>query len=350
MQREIIRYLGKEERKRTRSLYEECFPEDSASFVDYYYQEKIRNNQILVMEQPGQAQAGASQWPQVMLHLNPFLFQFGEERQLLNYIVAVATAPSARKQGNMSRVMERALKDLAAQGQPFTFLIPANPKVYESSSFAFVPMEVGEDSWGNEAGSFRPRPAKSGDIPRLVECANRWLAGRYDAFPVRSQEYFGRFFQELRAQEGGVLTVEDTEGELVGIAAYGREGADGELQQLLARPGDKMAVEEAVRQYLAREGIEQLAETEMPFMVRILDLSRLLRLMGSSCREELCLRVKLRDRILRENNGAFELYCREGVGGLCRIPEDKAEWETDIAGLVRELFGKKIRLYIREWV
>ena len=45
-----IRYLNQEEKERSRKLWEECFPEDSARFLDYYYQEKCRDNRILVLE------------------------------------------------------------------------------------------------------------------------------------------------------------------------------------------------------------------------------------------------------------------------------------------------------------
>ena len=44
-----IRYLDQKEKERSRKLWEECFPEDSARFLDYYYQEKCRDNRILVL-------------------------------------------------------------------------------------------------------------------------------------------------------------------------------------------------------------------------------------------------------------------------------------------------------------
>ena len=41
-----IRKLDVSEHQESRRLYEEVFDEDSASFVDYYYTEKTRDNQI----------------------------------------------------------------------------------------------------------------------------------------------------------------------------------------------------------------------------------------------------------------------------------------------------------------
>lgn len=48
------KYLSAEERGRTRALYQAAFPEDTERFVDFYYQYKTRDNQILALEQDGQ--------------------------------------------------------------------------------------------------------------------------------------------------------------------------------------------------------------------------------------------------------------------------------------------------------
>ena len=46
----MIRYLEQEEKGRTREIWEEAFPDDSKSFVDYYYKEKMKDNRVLVFE------------------------------------------------------------------------------------------------------------------------------------------------------------------------------------------------------------------------------------------------------------------------------------------------------------
>ena len=38
----MIRYLEQEEKGRTKELWKEAFSEDSLSFVDYYYEEKMK--------------------------------------------------------------------------------------------------------------------------------------------------------------------------------------------------------------------------------------------------------------------------------------------------------------------
>ena len=46
-----IRKLETEEKQNTKKLYEEVFSEDSKSFVDYYYEEKLKDNQIYEVEE-----------------------------------------------------------------------------------------------------------------------------------------------------------------------------------------------------------------------------------------------------------------------------------------------------------
>ena len=59
-----VRRLEQAEHGLTRPLYEEAFSEDSKRFIDYYYTEKTKDNQIYVAEEDGGIQA--------MLHLNPY--------------------------------------------------------------------------------------------------------------------------------------------------------------------------------------------------------------------------------------------------------------------------------------
>ena len=111
------KYLSAEERGWTRALYQAAFPEDTERFVDFYYQYKTRDNQILVLEQDGQIVS--------MLHRNPYTMIMNGYEFLADYIVAVATEKAFRHQGCMRKLLEKALNDMADQGMPFTFLMPA---------------------------------------------------------------------------------------------------------------------------------------------------------------------------------------------------------------------------------
>lgn len=117
-----IRKLETEEKQNTKKLYEEVFSEDSKSFVDYYYEEKLKDNQIYAVEEDGEIQA--------MLHLNPYELAVNGSKKDVNYIVAVATRESYRKRGYMAGLLKQALNDMYADGETFTFLMPASESIY----------------------------------------------------------------------------------------------------------------------------------------------------------------------------------------------------------------------------
>ena len=125
-----IRKLETEEKQNTKKLYEEVFSEDSKSFVDYYYEEKLKDNQIYAVEEDGEIQA--------MLHLNPYELAVNGSKKDVNYIVAVATRESYRKRGYMAGLLKQALNDMYADGETFTFLMPASESIYLPFDFRTV--------------------------------------------------------------------------------------------------------------------------------------------------------------------------------------------------------------------
>ena len=333
-----IRYLSKEEKSRTRAMYEANFPEDTESFVDYYYTYKTTDNRILVMENAGK--------PEVMIHLNPYAFRIFGQPALVNYVVAVATDVSVRRQGKMTAVMERALSDMAKEHQPFTFLIPANPDVYRSGGFAFVDSEDYADCKApgmSACRNFLLRRAETSDIPAMAHFANVLLAREYDIFPEHTEVYYRRMMAEMACQDGGlVLLVEKHAGQIHGIFSYGRDEARAELQELL--------VEAEYRQELLarlREWQPPLSVPEMHFMFRILDLRTLVPMLCS--RESCVLKVQVLDRILPENAGAYEIVLDRAGGSIADITAEETECIMDIAELTQYLFDKT-KIFTREWV
>ena len=125
-----IRKLETEEKQNTKKLYEEVFSEDSKSFVDYYYEEKLKDNQIYAVEEDGEIQA--------MLHLNPYELAVNGSKKDVNYIVAVATRESYRKRGYMAGLLKQALNDMYADGETFSFLMPASESIYLPFDFRTV--------------------------------------------------------------------------------------------------------------------------------------------------------------------------------------------------------------------
>lgn len=176
-----LRYLGQEEKGRSRALYEEMFFEDEEAFVDAYYRIKAASNKILVLEEGKQLLS--------MLHLNPYRFWLRGRLVDSSYLVAVATRPQYRHQGCMRRLLTKALGDLYQEKQPFVFLMPAKEAIY--TPFGFRRMENRDDEalgrapaeelekdydlfiWKDKAYRERQIPAKEWEAtPMMVRIVN----------------------------------------------------------------------------------------------------------------------------------------------------------------------------------
>lgn len=179
----IPRYLSSEERCKSRPLYEMIFSEDTKRFVDYYYQYKIRDNDILVIEEDEQLVS--------MLHLNPYRMIVNGYEMDSNYIVAVATLKDYRHRGYMRALLEKALCDMAEQNMPFTFLMPASESIY--APFDFV--------WICPHTELSPRV-----VQMDAEGQNRYLESRYQMFCKRDVRYMENLAAEKKAEEGEVYT------------------------------------------------------------------------------------------------------------------------------------------------
>ena len=84
-----------------------CF-KDEKSFVDYYYQEKTKNNIIYIVREDDDIQA--------MLHLNPYTLMVNGIEKESYYIVAVATRKEYRGRRYMAGLLREALLDMYQAG------------------------------------------------------------------------------------------------------------------------------------------------------------------------------------------------------------------------------------------
>ena len=161
-----VRYLKDEERIRSRVLYDEVFVEDADAFSELYYQIKAQDNQILVAEDSGAIVS--------MLHRNPYTFRFRGTSIPAEYIVAVATKVTYRHQGLMRELLTKALRDMYADGRPFTFLMPADEAIYTPFDFRLM---------GND------------DEESLVTRKPEELAEEYDLFVEKDAQYQKRHIE-----------------------------------------------------------------------------------------------------------------------------------------------------------
>lgn len=307
-----IRKLEREEHKNTRPLYEEVFDEDSKSFVDYYYTEKTKDNQIYVLEEDGDIRS--------MLHLNPYHLMVNGTKKQAHYIVAVATQTAYRQRGYMKALIKKALKDMYDNGESFTFLMPAAEAIYLPHDFRTVYEQKRrfylpksgqhiEEVLGDDAPmrDREVRPAAESDCPELSKYANEYLSRNYQVYAIRDSAYYERLIKEYES-DGGRLMLCRTKGRISDCMAY-------------------------VPDY--RQG-----EENPKIMVRIVDVRRMLMSLGLQSLTALCFQIT--DPMIQENNQCVVLTGTEFSGVM--LMEGKpgnSEGTVTVSALASLIFGAK---------
>lgn len=310
----MLRYLAKAEKGFCRELWEEAFPDDSQSFVDYYFLEKLKDNRILARIEDGQIAA--------MLHRNPCQINVRGQRQNCDYIVGVATRQDKRHRGYMRQLLVQMFQDMAEEQMPFCFLMPADPAIYQPFDFVYIfdqpQWQLKPDADGLERRPMLPWKNSFGGRRYLAEIAawmNRWLDIRYQVYGVRDEAYMSRLLKEL-ASEAGTFDILYDGGTMVGIhSEWGLRGR--EQRMLLCEP----------RYYM------ECAPAKPSIMARIVDLQQFVRVIGltgeaAARQKEVTIVLEVRDSLVPENAGLWNWYLSQETSYLEAVDSAEAGMEA----------------------
>lgn len=200
-----------------RQMWDEIF-DDPEAFADYYFEEKCKDNRILLAYMDGQ--------PVGMTHLNPYMINIDGRTERCYYIVGVAVKPEYRERGIMHAMMKRVLADMKEEGCPFTFLMPERDEYYEGLGFEKVfqtleldiditeleDADVVPDDLSGEKGYYtRSIERIREDDPDLLLCladeVNTALGVKYKVYSERTPMYLYEMNLEHTCQNGGVVAV-----------------------------------------------------------------------------------------------------------------------------------------------
>ena len=283
-----IRKLLQEEKPASRALYEEMFYEDSKGFVDYYYTEKTKDNDIYVCGNPMVS----------MVQLNPYVMMINGGEVNTHYIVAVATRPEERRKGYMAALLTTAMEEMRKAGEPFTFLMPAKEAYYTPFGFRTV---YRQDLLYVDVDTYKGEEVE--DFEEQAILANAGLS-TYQVYVKRSTAYYERLSKELASEDGKLLKADQT------ISA----------QRCIP-------------------AVKEVPEALGNIMIRILDVKKMLERMKA--KEEISLRIFVEDPLLKENEGCYEIHAEKDAF----LKVEKVEKEEDIRMTIEELqlslFGKK---------
>lgn len=276
----MIRYLEKEEKERCRDLWKEAFPEDSESFCDYYFKEKMKDNQVLVCEEEKRIVA--------MLHRNPYRISMREKICTCDYIVGVATAVSERNKGHMRGLILAMLRDMQEERMPFAFLMPARESLYLPYDFRFI---FDQPRWVLHYHPDISRvPCAYGKLTEdLAEWQNAWLKRQFEVFAVRDVPYLERMKKELESEDGSCRLIYD------GDWFVGMESEWG-------------LREREMRYLYTGEKYRTLAGAKPAIMARIVcmpEFVKAIRLSEDCPKEEVSVEIGVNDLFVPQNQGAW---------------------------------------------
>ena len=208
----VLKKLSLDEHIRTRQLWEEIFKEDTSEFLDYYYSEKAKDNEIYVIEDNGEIVS--------MLHLNPYQMRIGNEIYPTHYIVAVATKEQYRKQGLMRQLLNCAMQVMKDRGELFTFLMPASEAIYKPFGFRFIYEQKQGELTGikPEDTTLVWEEATKEDCHEIATFSNKKLQD-YQVVTWRDAAYYQTLLSELKSEQGGILLAKRN-GKLQGVFCY----------------------------------------------------------------------------------------------------------------------------------
>lgn len=311
-----MRYLKQEEKEWCRPLWKEAFPEDSAAFTDYYFREKMKDNQVLIKEEDGQVIA--------MLHRNPYCVQAGSKQWDVDYIVGVATRADRRHRGHMRDLLHRMFRDMYEEEQPFTFLMPEAEAIYLPFGFTYIYDQPG---WVLKDPA-QVQFVKCEDTPEQIEKAGdvmeRWLADHYQVFCHRDPAYVERLIKELKSENGNMEFLYDQDA-LIGV--YCQWGQRQVEQRMLICPESYRREEKPAKPAI---------------MARIIHLERFVQaihLKADSENEQMSVLIRVEDPVLSENHGTFLWHLDRQSSRLERVETEKPCPCWTISELTAWLFG-----------
>ena len=334
---ETVERLTEQEALAAKKMWSEIFYEDSEQFTDYYFAEKMADNTGYGLKEDGVLCS--------MLFLTHYRgavcapdrkgARFQEIP--LSYIVGVGTRQAYRRRGYMGRLLVTALADLHRAGQPFAFLMPADPAIYTPYQFRYIydrPVYtvLKKASGADNAHKVKESVMEEGEAEALAAFANRELERRFQLFLRRDGAYYRRAQKESRAMNGEVYLWKK-EGEIVGFYLYARENQTEEIQEAM------------VREDMALPGLLHISEKTRPIIMgritNVVSMLSLLRLESGASVEQITICFRLRDDLIKEHNATFLWTVGKKESTIAVSEEEEmAEACTEIGALTAFVFGR----------
>lgn len=219
-------------------LWSQCFT-DSISYIEYYFSQRFKIENYLVVERDGEILGG--------MHTNPYSMNFFGDIKKSYYLVAIGTYPEHRGDGVLRVLMETFFQRCQEEKVREVFLLPINPEIYFSYGFTYThyleSYEVSLEKTGGrnhknlkiykmkDVGKTdveKKEKEKESQILNYINSENK----KFISSLVKSQDEFKDYVNELNFEGGHIYYLENSYGEIVGTFSYSSQGENILLKDL----------------------------------------------------------------------------------------------------------------------
>ncbi len=288
-----------------RRLWELCF-DDSALFVDFYFEHVYPTALNYIdydVEQPQRAIA--------QMQVIPYDYQFWQSVARAGYVSGACTDPAYRSKGLMGKMLCQALSDLYEQGFEFSFLIPAEPWLFDyyHQKAAYVLSST------RQVTCFVKHNTNLGSDFRLIdtnpsyEYYREQVQENNDWLPVlHSKHQWQLALQDMALANGKVYSLVDA-ADAIRAQAYFLPSD--EVCPIRVLIGEKDMQEQLIQMILQKEGRTQINSLQAPTtdanpyaMLRLVNAKRALEIYAQA-NPSLSMRFDLLDNQIPANSGHY---------------------------------------------
>ncbi|MDR2650972.1 MAG: GNAT family N-acetyltransferase [Prevotellaceae bacterium] len=321
----------------SKSLYKLCF-DDNDKFVDFYFNKRYtaKNNFTILKNRN----------PVVALQVIPYTMTlFGAEIDLA-YLSAICTHPDFRKQGLMTKLLEKTHKQLFDDGVHAAFLIPAELPLFDAyrkndyeTVFYRTKRQINTCDFNvkNDCKIYEYSKADKHDV-------FRYFNGKMHERNCCIQHSFGDFETvcEDIYNSKGIILIAEYGNRIAGISFASQINADIAVSEHFAETQEISAsLLKAISQKTASDNlifidIPQTEHCEAFGMMRIICVEQMLGLYAKAHRN--CERtIFVKDNVIAENDGCYVISNAE----CTKLPLENPHEALNIAQLTQSLFDKQ---------
>ncbi|MDR0421072.1 MAG: GNAT family N-acetyltransferase [Prevotellaceae bacterium] len=320
------------------ALYKLCF-DDSAEFVNFYFNKRYTEKNHFTISKNNS--------PVAALQVIPYMMTFFDAKISMAYLSAICTHPDFRKQGLMTKLMEKTHKQLFADGTYAAFLIPAEPQlfdVYRKNDYETVFYRTKQRI--NTCGFCVKKDCK---IYEYSEANKHKIFEYFDLKMNERNCCIQHSFSDFETvcediyNSDGVILIAEYENKISGISFASRINDDIAVHEHFAETQEisaslfKTVSKKTKTDNLIYINIPQKTHYEAVGMVRIICAEKMLRLYAETNRH--CKKtIFLKDSLIAENNGCYIISNAECV----KLPLENSHNSWNIVQLAQFIFDKQM--------